>query len=45
MWYYESQRDDGEVIDKLNDLSEKYPTRGFGEYYGRIRNGGVKWNR
>ncbi|WP_138956837.1 hypothetical protein [Thermophagus xiamenensis] len=45
MWYYESQRDDGEVIDKLNELSEKYPTRGFDEYYGRIRNEGLKWNR
>ncbi|MGQ1889252.1 hypothetical protein ACT29H_02300 [Thermophagus sp. OGC60D27] len=45
MWYFESRRDDGEVIDKLNELSEKYPTRGFDEYYGRIRNEGLKWNR
>lgn len=45
MWYYESRRDDSEVIDKLNKLAEKLPTRGFDEYYGRIRNEGLQWNR
>jgi putative transposase len=45
MWYYESKRDDREVIDKLNELAEKYPTRGFDEYYGKIRNAGLIWNR
>jgi putative transposase len=45
MWYYQSVRDDTEVIDKLNLLAEKYPTRGFDDYYGKIRNEGLKWNR
>ena len=45
MWYYQSKRDDSEVIDKLNKLAEKLPTRGFDEYYGRIRNEGLDWNR
>lgn len=45
MWYYESRRDDSEVIDKLSELAEKLPTRGFDEYYGRIRNEGLQWNR
>lgn len=45
MWYYQSKRDDKEVIDKLNELAEKKPTRGFDEYYGRIRNEGLIWNR
>lgn len=45
MWYYQSKRDDREVIDKLNSLSEALPTRGFDEYYGRIRNEGLVWNR
>ena len=29
---------------KLQELSEKLPTKGFWEYYGRIRNEGLKWN-
>lgn len=45
MWYYESKRDDREVIDKLNELAEKMPIRGFDEYYGRIRREGFLWNR
>ena len=45
MWYYQNKRDDAAVIDKLNDLAEKHPTRGFDEYYNRIRNEGLKWNR
>jgi putative transposase len=44
MWYYESKKDDTEVIDKLNDLAEKLPNRGFDEYYGRIRREGLVWN-
>ncbi len=44
MWYYQSCRDDRDVIDKLNELAEKYPTRGVDNYYGRIRNEGLKWN-
>jgi len=45
MWYYRSNRDDTEVMDKLNSLADKYPTRGFDDYYGKIRNEGLKWNR
>lgn len=42
--YYKSRKDDSEVIAKLQDLAEKHPTRGFGVYYGRIRNEGLIWN-
>lgn len=45
MWYYKSRRDDREVMEKLNELAELLPTRGFDEYYGRIRNEGLNWNR
>ena len=45
MWYYQSRRDDSEVIDKLTELAESYPTRGFDEYYHKIRREGLKWNR
>ena len=42
--YYKSRKDDSEVVAKLQSLAEKHPTRGFGVYYGRIRNEGLKWN-
>ena len=45
MWYYQSRKDDREVIDKLSELAELLPTRGFDEYYERIRQQGYKWNR
>ena len=45
MWYYQSKKDDSEVIDKLTELAESYPTRGFDEYYYKIRREGLKWNR
>jgi len=45
MWYYESKRDDQEVISKLAELAEDHPTRGFDSYFGRIRLQGYKWNR
>lgn len=32
------------MITKLQSLAEQYPTRGFGVYYGRIRNEGLVWN-
>ncbi len=32
------------MIAKLQSLAEKHPTRGFGVYYGRIRNEGLIWN-
>ena len=45
MWYYQGQKNDGEVISKLQSLAELYPTRGFDDYYGKIRNEGLPWNR
>ena len=45
MWYYESRKDDGEVIEKLTELAEQLPTRGFDSYFGRIRLQGYIWNR
>lgn len=44
-WYYQSKKDDSEIIHKLNDLAQALPTRGFDVYYGRIRSEGYKWNR
>lgn len=44
MWYYRSCKDDTEVEKKLTEMSEQLPTKGFWEYYGRIRNEGLKWN-
>jgi len=45
LWYYQSKRDDSEVIAKLTELAEKLPTRGFDEYYKRLRREGYPWNR
>jgi putative transposase len=45
VFYYKSQKDDKEVIAKLQSLAEIYPTRGFDDYYGKIRNEGLAWNR
>ena len=42
--YYTSRKDDSEVILKLQSLAQQLPTRGFGVYYGRIRNEGLIWN-
>jgi putative transposase len=44
MFYYKSCKDDSEVIDKLTELANKHPTRGFDNYFGRIRNEGLVWN-
>ncbi|MEC7756011.1 MAG: hypothetical protein VYB44_18410 [Bacteroidota bacterium] len=45
MWYYKSTRDDRPVIDKLIELAEQLPTRGFDTYYDRIRQQGYEWSR
>lgn len=45
MWYYQTTRDDSEVIDKLVEMSEIKPNRGFDYYYHRIRTQGFIWNR
>jgi putative transposase len=33
------------VVVKLQQYAELYPTRGFDEYFGKIRNEGLVWNR
>jgi len=43
--YYESKLDDSEVVEKLKYYVENLSTRGFDEYYYRIRREGLKWNR
>jgi len=45
MWYYKTMKDDSEVIDKLNEMADRLPTRGFDTYYKRIREEGYHWNR
>jgi len=44
-WYYQSCKNDQEVINKLQQYADLYPTRGFDEYYGMIRNEALLWNR
>jgi putative transposase len=44
MFYYHSVKDDTEVISKLEKLANDLPTRGFDDYFGRIRNEGFTWN-
>ena len=45
LWYYESRKDDTEVIDRLNDLAEQLLTRGFDKYYDIIHLEGKCWGR
>lgn len=42
-WYYKSKLDDSEIVSKLEEMFEKYPNRGFENYYHRIRREGIKW--
>lgn len=44
MYYYTSVKDDTPVIEKLTELAEKKPARGFPYYFRRIRNEGFGWN-
>jgi putative transposase len=44
MFYYKSKKNDEPLISKLEELALSHPTRGFDDYYGRIRNEGLKWN-
>ncbi len=37
MVYYTSCRNEQIIIEKLQELTDKYPTRGFDNYYGKIR--------
>lgn len=43
-FYYQSVKDDSAVIQKLSELAENKPARGFPYYYRRIRNQGLAWN-
>lgn len=45
MYYYSTKKDDRAVMLKLNELAERFPTRGFETYYGKIRLEGLTWNR
>ena len=38
MWYYETKKDDTELIAKLNELADQLPTRGLDEYVGLGQN-------
>ncbi len=44
MYYYQSVKDDSPVEEKLRWYGEKFPARGFPEYFKRIRNEGFIWN-
>ena len=44
MYYYESVKDDSDVEAKLQWYGEKLPSRGFPEYFKRIRGEGLVWN-
>jgi putative transposase len=44
MYYYASVKDDSAVESKLKWYAEKLPSRGFPEYYKRIRKEGLNWN-
>lgn len=43
LWYYRGRKDDTEVINRLNELAEQLPTRGFDKYYEIIRLEGKVW--
>lgn len=45
MWYYKSQKDDTVLINKLGELADQFPTRGFDNYYGRLCQQGYPWSR
>ncbi len=44
VYYYKSVKDDSVVIDKLQELSDKYPRRGCDKFYDMIRAEGLEWN-
>jgi putative transposase len=45
MYYYQSVKDDREVIDKLLELSVARPREGQDKYYQRLRLQGYPWNK
>lgn len=44
MYYYDSVRDDSEVISKLRELADAKPAEGQDKLYARIRLQGYQWN-
>ena len=44
MYYYQSVRDDREVISKLQELADRKPAEGQDKLYARIRQQGYSWN-
>ena len=44
MFYYQTKRDDSAVEEQLRYWAAKLPTRGFKEYFKRIRRSGLIWN-
>lgn len=45
LWYYKPKRDDTEVIKKLEELADRYPTEGFPSYFRRLRFEGIGWSK
>lgn len=45
LWYYRDRKNDSAIIQKLTDLAEQFPTRGFDKYFSVIRLHGLKWAR
>ena len=43
-FYYESKKDDSEVIEALQELAFKHPTYGFRKLFAYLRRGGNLWN-
>jgi len=43
-FYYESKKDDSEVIEALQELAFKHPTYGFRKLFAYLRRGGKLWN-
>ena len=44
-YYYESKKDDTEVIEKLKELMQKKPNRGIHYDYRRSRREDYRWSR
>ena len=44
-FYYQSKLDDSQIIEKLKEIADKYPNRGFENYYYRLKREGYQWGR
>ena len=43
-FYYESKKDDKDVIEALQELAFKHPTYGFRKLFAYLRRDGRQWN-